>query len=240
MKFGILTCALLLIVTGALAKTPLFSRTKVKKTIKVAVIDTGADLEDPRLKYYICGSKDFTGDGIKDVEGHGTHVLGSIIKYAGDSNFCLIVIKFYRLGMSSQVSYNAYLNALKYAFQQHPDIINVSAGGENWSEDELNIIQYNPKIRVIAAVGNDSKNFEKEDFRYYPACFVMPNVIGVASVDKRGKISGFSNYGKPCADKYEVGENVRSYAIGSGTTVMSGTSMATAIVTGKLIREMSR
>ncbi|MBW2341024.1 MAG: S8 family serine peptidase [Deltaproteobacteria bacterium] len=48
------------------------------KGVKVAVLDTGVDLDHPDLKTAIIGTRDFTGDGVEDKNGHGTHCAGVI------------------------------------------------------------------------------------------------------------------------------------------------------------------
>ncbi|TXH09678.1 MAG: hypothetical protein E6R03_16365, partial [Hyphomicrobiaceae bacterium] len=48
--------------------------------IKVAVCDTGIDLTHPDLAGAVADSKDFTASrgGVQDMQGHGTHVAGTI------------------------------------------------------------------------------------------------------------------------------------------------------------------
>ncbi|MCW5568785.1 MAG: S8 family serine peptidase [Dokdonella sp.] len=48
--------------------------------VKVAILDTGVDLNHPDLKDRIRGSQDFSGKGnVQDGNGHGTHVAGIIV-----------------------------------------------------------------------------------------------------------------------------------------------------------------
>jgi serine protease AprX len=44
--------------------------------VGIAVLDTGIDLEHPDFGGRIGGMADFTGEGVADVNGHGTHVAG--------------------------------------------------------------------------------------------------------------------------------------------------------------------
>lgn len=46
--------------------------------VKVAVLDTGYDAEHPDLKSIVDASVDFTGEGVNDTVGHGTHVASTI------------------------------------------------------------------------------------------------------------------------------------------------------------------
>ena len=45
---------------------------------KVAVLDTGYDPKHPDLANLVVGEQDFTGEGITDTIGHGTHVASTI------------------------------------------------------------------------------------------------------------------------------------------------------------------
>lgn len=99
-----------------------------KKIIRVGVIDTGLDLEDPRFIGHLCysGHSDFTGDGIQDDMGHGTHIVGLITKYARNSNYCLVILKYYGKNLSNVPAYQA---ALREAIHQHLDVVNLSLNG---------------------------------------------------------------------------------------------------------------
>jgi subtilisin-like proprotein convertase family protein len=82
-------------------------------------------------------------------------------------------------------------------------------------------------ILLVAATanGNGSNMNNVQDF---PANVDMPNVITVASMDKRNdKLASFSSHGDRVVELAAVGEDVLSTVPGGSWEEMSGTSMAT-------------
>lgn len=139
------------------------SQNQDQKLIKVAVIDTGFDFKsnwtnapDGLVKPKLCkdGHKDFTGEGIQDSHGHGTHVAGIIAKHAKDANYCLVIIKAFDLKNNALTN---SVNSLKYAEKIGVDIINYSAGGSEFYYGEYEAVQsiLNKGIKLVAAAGNE-------------------------------------------------------------------------------------
>jgi len=56
-----------------------YSRGWTGKGVTVAVADTGYDTDHPEFAGQVTATIDYTGTGINDIQGHGTHVLGSIV-----------------------------------------------------------------------------------------------------------------------------------------------------------------
>jgi len=56
-----------------------YSRGWTGKGVTVAVADTGYDVDHTEFSGQIAGTIDYTGAGMNDTHGHGTHVLGSIV-----------------------------------------------------------------------------------------------------------------------------------------------------------------
>lgn len=206
--------------------------------LKVAIVDTGLDLKDPRFKDHLCksGHQDFTGEGIEDSVGHGTHVSGIIQHYADNGNYCLLIYKYYSYAASGKLNQEREVMAFKEAIKQKVAIVNFSGGGENLYNPEKEVIKHGPHTLFVVAAGNEHHDLD-EVCDYYPACLNLKNILVVGSTDSEGIRSNYSNYGSIVSD-WEIGENVMSTLPDDREGHMSGTSQATAIQTGKLIRVM--
>lgn len=204
--------------------------------IRVAVIDTGLDLTDSRFKNVLChyGHEDFTGTGLKDTNGHGTHVAGLIKQYSNGSNYCLIVLKYHTGKLGDNTS---YINALRRAFAVGADVINFSSdGGKSIPEEEF-LLKTHPKVIMVAAAGNDSKNLD--DKPRYPASYPLGNIVVVGNCNKNGKFYPTSNYGsrvRVCEDGRDAFSTLPHGRFGA----MSGSSMSAGIFTGKMIGRISK
>jgi subtilisin family serine protease len=67
---------------------------------------------------------------------------------------------------------------------------------------------------------------------YYPAAYHLTNIISVAATDIRNNLLPSSNWGKKKVDIAAPGENIYSTLPGGRYGYMTGTSQATAFVTG--------
>ena len=238
----------LVIVSALTACFPRESLSEVNRDtpIKVAIIDTGLDLNDVRFKQ-LCktGHENFTAEpsthhvdsmDTTDVQGHGTHVAGLIQKYAGfNTDYCLLIYKFYSNSASGKENLLNEASAIRQAVREGASIINISAGGAESSEEEYAAIKNNPNVTFVVAAGNQGKNIDDPKNKFYPASYALKNEIIVGSVDSRWVRSPTSNYGSVVTD-WEVGVGVLSYLNGPNLMGrLSGTSMATAIKTGKIV-----
>jgi subtilisin family serine protease len=207
----------------------------------VAVVDTGLDLEDKRFSDVLCatGHRDFTNTGLKDNVTHGTHVTGLIKQYAGDVDcYCLIIIKWYDPAiLEKKYTITTMTRALDYALNSGALYVNVSGGGGGFDEYEYDSIKNHPEVLVIAAAGNEGRNIDIFDNAFYPASYVFPNVVPVSALNHSRRRLESSDWSSRSA--WELGENVQS-TIPGGMAYASGTSMATAIHTGRVINEICR
>jgi len=224
--------------------------TKGNSSVVVAVIDTGIDFSHPDLKANQWKDKkgnygfDFVTKkpNPKDEHGHGTHVAGIIgattnLK-AGISGVApkvsLMAVRYYSPANSGTVNLKNTVKAIDYAIEHNAQIINYSGGGPEFSEPEyLALKRAEAKgILVIAAAGNEKQNTDQMENYYYPAAYRLKNIISVAAITETNNLLSSSNWGKTRVDVAAPGENIYSTLPGSNYGKMSGTSQATAFVTG--------
>lgn len=206
------------------------------KFYKVAVIDTGLNLNDVRFQKVLCKDHqhwDFVSnsDNLVDAHGHGTHVAGLIMENAGKStNYCLNIYRYYVADASSTENASRYVKALIKAVTDGSNLINISGGGPESLAGEFEVIKAHPEVTFVVAAGNDN---QKLLYNYFPAAYKLKNVIVVGGLNFYCKKTSSSNYGSR-VDFWEKGENVKSTVPG-GYAYLTGTSQATAIHTGKII-----
>ena len=140
---------------------------------------------------------------------------------------------------------NSFVNAIKYAVDNGAKVINASLGYPNSctvvSESQAlkDAISYanNKGVLVVAAAGNYGCN--NDIYTMYPANIKLPNVIAVASIDKNGNLSSFSNYGLNSVHIAAPGESIASTYINNDYKYASGTSMAAPFITGAVALMLS-
>jgi len=217
-----------------------------KKDVIVAVVDTGIQYDHAFLKsniYVAEGSLSQTNFGIdyseksvgkapKDNHGHGTHVAGIVKSIFPEVK--ILALKYYNPQASGQANLNSTIKALKYAVDSNVDIINYSGGGPEPSAEEKAILVEAEKkgILVIAAAGNEKSNIDKKENAYYPASYGLSNIITVGAHDELNQIIASSNFGDKSVDIAAPGFRIKSSTPGNGAGLMTGTSQATAFVTG--------
>ncbi|MGQ4731055.1 S8 family serine peptidase [Streptomyces sp. Ju416(a)] len=208
--------------------------------VKVAVVDTGVNPSTPSLRGQVLKGVDVTGapgDESDDYHGHGT-TMAELIAGTGDGGGLkglapgaeIIPVRM------SDVDFMAKRNtvigdiakAIRAAADSDAQIISVSMGDVLSQREEHEAVKYaeSKGKLVLAGVGNEG---HKENWRQYPAAY--PEVVGVASADRAGKVSynsqhaGTVDVASPGSDIPSWCDNsFKSYCDGDG-----GTSAATAI-----------
>jgi len=200
-----------------------------KRTVKVAVIDTGIDLDHPDLAGRIIDGYDYVeNDSVPDDEnGHGTHVSGIIAALtdnslgvsglSGKADVRIIPLKI--LDGEGTGSVSNEVKAIYDAVEMGASVINLSLGATLPSQAEHDAIRYaaGKGVLVVAAIGNEAGDVD------YPAAY--PESIAVAATDEQDEVPFFSNNG-PEVDLAAPGLDIVSTVIDNQYAYMSGTSMA--------------
>ena len=225
----------------------------------VAVIDTGIDLgnRDFAGKIWTNPANDAAAgypndvhgwnfitntNDVQDDDGHGTHVSGIIAAQGNDGygvvgvapSVQIMPLKFLDAGGNG--SLDAAVSAIYFAVNHGARVINASWGGVDYSGPLNDAIAYANAHNVVfvTAAGNDGTN--NDYVPSYPSSFRQPNELSVAAVDRSGKLADFSNYGAGTVDVAAPGVDIISdvprRVDPSGLQSLSGTSMATAYVSG--------
>jgi len=109
----------------------------------------------------------------------------------------------------------------------------VSGGGTEPSTEEKALVTeaLNKGITLVLAAGNERSDLLSHP--YYPAMYDKRAII-VGNESRTHSRVPSSNWGPTV--EWEIGENVMSY-LPRGQGTMNGTSQATAVRTGKLVRQ---
>jgi len=89
----------------------------------------------------------------------------------------------------------------------------------------------------VAAAGNERSNSDQN--HYYPADYGLKNIISVTAIDPTTEVLPSSNYGVVTVDLAAPGQNILSCLPGNSYGLMTGTSQATAFVSGAAALIMS-
>jgi hypothetical protein len=216
-----------------------------KHPVKVAVVDTGIDVNHPELKNKIIANYNVMNPIQKGaVDAHGTHVAGIIAAEKGNGlggygvfpNAQIISIDVFNRSFfsSDYIVAEGILEAIRHKAQ----VINLSLGSYVPSPIVEEAIKkaLEANITVVAAAGNSGINMNE-----YPAAY--EGVIGVGATNSKNELADFSTYG-PAVDVVAPGEDIYSsiYDVDKKSTFMkaSGTSMATPVVTATVAMLLSQ
>jgi subtilisin family serine protease len=142
-----------------------------------------------------------------------------------------MALKYYD---SSGAGFNNLQNTVKafqYANKMGAKIINYSGGGAEAAAAERMALEDSRSrgVLVVAAAGNDGRS--NDLIPYYPASYPLDNIISVASINRQDQLLPSSNFGK-LVHVAAPGLSILSTLPGGRYGMMSGTSQATAFVTG--------
>ena len=214
------------------------------KNVKIAIIDTGVDLNHIDLASNIDSiSYDTETGGTSQINvlnydfAHGTHCAGIAaaardngVQIAGVAPEAKIVSVSNSLSLSYQNSFNL-ADGITWAYQHGVDVISCSwRAVYNTSIDDAiqNAFTYGRNRKgcvVVFAAGNESNSYVS-----YPAnCNDM--ILAVGAIDSTGVRASFSNYGTNL-DLVAPGVDILSTIPFNSTDYKDGTSMACPHVAG--------
>ncbi len=202
--------------------------------VKVAVIDTGIDKNHPAFAGKLAPVRewgDFVDGDRNPAEangsnyGHGTGIAGIITQVAPNAT----ILPLRALGGDGSGDLISVTIAVAWAVYYDADIINLSLSTDTDLRSLESVISYarNNGVLLVASVGNTG-----EAQVAYPARYDA-QVIGVGSVDSSDVKSAFSAYG-PELELLAPGESIYTPAPGNRVAAWTGTSSATAMVSGAL------
>ena len=228
--------------------------------VVVAVLDTGVDYNHDDLKNNIwTNDGEIAGNGIDDdgngyiddfygwnfdgnnnntidVDGHGTHVSGTI---AGENNgFGVTGIAYDSQIMPVKVlddtgsgTNTAVAEGIYYAVDNGADVINLSLGGSLPSSEVSEAVKYasDQGVTVVMAAGNSGGQTP-----LYPARYANQYGIAVGAIDENEDMASFSNRAGTQELTYVTAPGVDIYSTlpDNRYESYSGTSMATPHVAG--------
>jgi subtilisin family serine protease len=193
-----------------------------------------------------CRGWNFVGDNNNpaDGNGHGTHVAG-IIGAVGNNGIGVTGVAWNVKIMPLQMldawgsgSVWDAIQAINYARVKGARVINASwtsAGFSQSLQDAIQAFTAGGGIFVAAAGNSEGTDpgTNNDTSPLYPASFLVSGLITVAASDAGDNLTSYSDYGKNTVHVAAPGQGIVStYLPGSTYATASGTSMATAHVSG--------
>lgn len=221
---------------------------KGSRNVIVAVIDTGVDYNHPSLKPNMIAGYDFKENDADPMDktgfqnpGHGTHCAGAVgatgLVDGGtiglSPEVSIMPLRF--LGEDGSGDLNNAIKAIDYAIEHGAQIISASWGATVPRSTAAPLLEAVKRaddkgVIFVAAAANDGKNNDKTEV--YPANNGFPNSITVAASGASDAKPSWSNYGTATVHVSSPGENIMSTLPGNKYGNLSGTSMATPLVSG--------
>ena len=202
--------------------------------VKIAVIDTGCDLDHPDLKDNLLEGINFVKPGTppEDDNCHGTHVTGILVAENNDIGMVGVcpqakVMPVKVLNSKGTGNLLDVAKGVMWAADNGADIITMSLGSPMKVQQVRKAIQYAAEkgIPTFVAAGNAGNT--KEIF--YPANY--PETISIGAIDENFNRAKFSNTGRNL-DFMAPGVDVFSTVPDNWYATLSGTSMACPFAVG--------
>lgn len=220
--------------------------------IKVAILDTGFDLQHPDFVGRSVKSQSFIpGQSVQDMNGHGTHCTGTacgplqpatgVRRYGCAYGADIFIGKVLSNGGSSIGS--SVLNGMNWAVTMQCEVISMSLSAPvnqvSLAFETIGKRALNAGCMIVAAAGN-SANRAAGNFSFVEQPANSPSIMAIAAVDNRLSVANFSTRSNAATGNggrinlAAPGVNVfSSFPTNRGLHgTISGTSMATPHVAG--------
>jgi len=207
--------------------------TSGSQDIRIAVLDTGIDLNHEDLAGKVVASVNFTDSPIDaDLNGHGTHIAGIIAANMNNNlgitglvpDCQLLNVKV--IGDDGKCKAFAVAEGIIWAVDHGARVINLSLTfiePQQILEEAVNYA-WSKGVVVVAAAGNDG-----DSTPMYPAYYA--NCLAVTTTNMNDLLDHSANYGA-WVDVAAPGVSIYSTLPDNGYGYSSGTSMSTAYLTG--------
>lgn len=203
--------------------------------VRVAVLDTGCDLDHPDLVDNLLPGINMVSPGKppEDDNQHGTHVSGIIAAENNDIGMVGVApsAKIIPVKVLDRHGNGNLLNVaegIRWAVDVgKADLMCMSLGSPRPVQQVRKALQYAASKGVVCFVAAGNAGFTKEVF--YPAAY--PETIAIGSINENFDRSSFSNTGKSL-DFMAPGGKIFSTVPDNWYAVLSGTSMACPFAVG--------
>jgi len=213
----------------ALDVPPVWARGYRGHGIRMAIVDTGVDRGHPDVGPRVASFQDFTGAGLVDDVGHGTHVAGIVAGgggvYRGVAPEAMLVVA--KALSASGGTEDAVLAAMSWASRQSVQVMNLSLGGPGSPRSpisrEVDALA-DEGILVVVAAGNAGPA---------PRTISSPGdarrALTVGATDKQGALAFYSSRGPVAGARYRKPDLVGiGGGVARGAVCAYGTGVASA------------
>lgn len=205
---------------------------KENRSITIAIVDTGVDLNHPDLKANLVGGVNLLdrSKAPQDDNGHGTKVAG-VIAAVGNNGigttgllWSAKVMPIKALDSTGFGDEDKLVEGIRYAVDHGAKIVVLSVGLYRYSQELRSAAEYaeNKGVLLVAATGNDGKDLKQKMQIKYPAA--NPTVLAVGGLTANNEIEEESNGGSEI--DIVAPWQVYTTAVGGGYKFEQGTSMA--------------
>jgi len=233
------------------------------RAVIAAVIDTGVSYNHPDLlaniavntneipnngldddangyvdDYYGYDFAYLDGDPSDTVDGHGTHVAGTIGGVGNNSagvsgvNWEVGLVPIKVLDDSGSGSLADIAAGIDYAVTRGAHVINMSLGGPSGAAVLLQAIERATTAGVVIVMAAGNEAADNESVGSFPSNYSTATTISVAATGTDDNLADFSNYGASNVQIAAPGVDIISTFLNNGYDSLSGTSMATPHVAG--------